>query len=118
MRAKPTPAEAVLWRLLRDRRFAAYKFRRQTPIGNYIADFVCFERRLIVEADGSQHAENARAAARDAWFASQGFRVRRIWKGDFFARRGEVLETLWADLTADPSSGLRPPSPTGGEGAR
>jgi very-short-patch-repair endonuclease len=53
MRKAPTEAEAALWRIVRNRRFSGYKFKRQVPIGGYIADFVCFEARLIVEADGS-----------------------------------------------------------------
>lgn len=106
MRKEPTDAERALWRLLRDRRFAGYKFRRQVPIGDYIADFVCFSERLIVEADGSQHAESARDARRDAWFAAQGFRVRRFWNADILRNREMVAETLWSDLAA-PSSDPR-----------
>ncbi len=117
MRKAPTGAEAALWRILRNRRFAGYKFRRQAPIGDFIADFVCFEARLIVEADGSQHAENARDWRRDAWFKAQGFRVRRFWNADVLLRQEEVAETLWHDLNAaSPSPGLRPPSPARGEG--
>jgi len=73
MRKAPTEAETALWRLLRNRRFSGFKFRRQVPLGNYIADFVCFEARLVVEADGSQHAECTRDARRDEWFVAQGF---------------------------------------------
>ncbi len=103
MRKAPTDAEKILWHILRDRRFSGYKFRRQAPIGNYIADFVCPSERLIVEADGSQHAESPRDAARDAWFASQGFRVRRFWNAEILQKREMVADTLWADLAA-PSS--------------
>jgi very-short-patch-repair endonuclease len=58
LRASATEAEMVLWRLLRSRRLASMKFRRQVPIGPWIVDFVSFEQRLIIEADGSQHAES------------------------------------------------------------
>src|SRR5689334_750869 len=58
MRSKPTDAEHRLWQSLRAHRFAGYKFRRQVPIDFYIADFVCFAHRLIVELDGGQHAES------------------------------------------------------------
>ena len=105
MRHEPTDAERKLWLILRARRFSGYKFRRQVPLGPYIADFVCFEQRLIIEADGSQHADNMRDAARDAWFAAQGFRVRRFWNADILLRPAEVAETLWQDLEAAPSSG-------------
>jgi very-short-patch-repair endonuclease len=116
MRKAPTQAEALLWRLLRNRRFSGFKFRRQVPIGDYIADFACFEAKLIVEADGSQHAENAGDKSRDAWFEANGFRVRRFWNADILQRREEVAETLWHDLNG-PSPGARaPPSPARGEG--
>ena len=106
MRSEPTEAERKLWMILRARRFSGYKFRRQVPLGAYIADFVCFEARLIVEADGSQHGEDARDAVRDDWLVAQGFRVRRFWNADILARPVEVAETLWADLAAAaPSSG-------------
>jgi very-short-patch-repair endonuclease len=77
MRREPTATERLLWKLLRDRRLEHLKFRRQTPIGPYIADFVCFERRLIVEADGPFH-DPERDAARDAWLRGQSFRVLRF----------------------------------------
>ena len=65
MGAEPTEAERRLWALLRDRRLARYKFRRQVPIGRYIVDTVCTERRLIIELDGSQHAESEYDVARE-----------------------------------------------------
>jgi very-short-patch-repair endonuclease len=100
MRKAPTEAEQKLWYLVRDRRFSAFKFRRQLQIGRYIADFVCLERRLIVEADGGQHAESSYDADRDAWLVAQGFRVRRFWNTDILQRPDEVAETIWADLNA------------------
>lgn len=116
MRKAPTEAEAALWRILRNRRFSGFKFRRQVPIGGYIADFVCFEARLIVEADGSQHAESVRDERRDRWLEAQGFRIRRFWNGDILHRREAVAETLWHDLTAPLSRRFAPPSPARGEG--
>jgi very-short-patch-repair endonuclease len=77
MRREPAFNERVLWTLLRNRRLDDLKFRRQVPIGRYIADFVCFARRLIVEADGPMHDAIA-DAARDAWLHGQGFRVLRF----------------------------------------
>ena len=56
MRRESTDAEAAIWRLLRDRQLALFKFRRQVPFQNFILDFVCFEKRMIIEIDGSQHA--------------------------------------------------------------
>ena len=98
MRKAPTEAEKTLWHILRGRRFSGFKFRRQTPVGSFIADFVCFEARLIVEADGSQHADSARDAERDEWFEKEGYRVRRFWNADIMYRREMVEDTLWHDL--------------------
>jgi len=68
-----------LWGLLRDRSLEGLKFRRQAPIGPYVADFVCFARRLVVEVDGYFHAFHAeRDARRDAWLRREGYRVLRI----------------------------------------
>jgi very-short-patch-repair endonuclease len=74
-----TDAETKLWQELRAKRFESYKFKRQQPIGIYIADFVNFEHRLIIEVDGSQHDESEHDAIRDAWLKSQGFRILRFW---------------------------------------
>jgi very-short-patch-repair endonuclease len=67
LRREATDAERRLWSLLRNRQLGGFKFRRQVPIGPYIADFICFDRRLIIEADGGQHADSAYDEARDAW---------------------------------------------------
>jgi very-short-patch-repair endonuclease len=87
LRQRMTNAERKLWYALRDRRFARFKFRRQVPVGRFIADFVCFERRLVIEVDGGQHAESVRDQWRDRWFAANGFRVLRFWNN-------EVLKNL------------------------
>nr|WP_282568609.1 endonuclease domain-containing protein [Bosea sp. 124] len=100
MRREPTEAERKLWHLLRDRRFSGFKFRRQVEIGRYIVDLVCLERRLIIEADGGQHAENAYDEERDAWIVAQGFRIRRFWNADILQRPDEIVDTIWADLNA------------------
>ena len=75
LRKNSTEAEGLLWKNLRLRQIEGYKFRRQQPIGEYIVDFVCFERRLIVGVDGGQHAEKiAYDSKRDEWLKSQGGR--------------------------------------------
>ncbi len=80
LRKHPTDAERLLWRHLRLRQLGGYKFRRQQPLGPYIVDFVCLAKRLIVEVDGGQHAEQAEEdAQRTAWLEAQGFRVLRFW---------------------------------------
>jgi len=98
MRHESTDAEAAMWRLLRDRRLAKHKFRRQVPFRNYILDFVCFERRLVIEIDGSQHAESCRDMERQALLAADGFRVARYWNNDVLQRRTSVLEDIFAKL--------------------
>jgi very-short-patch-repair endonuclease len=98
MRHEPTDAEAAMWRLLRDRRLAKYKFRRQVPFRNYILDFVCFERKLVLEIDGSHHAEASRDMERQAVLAAEGFRVARYWNNDVLQRRSSVLEDIFAKL--------------------
>jgi 2-isopropylmalate synthase len=96
MRRAPTDAERKLWYALRDQRFQSVKFRRQAPIGPYIADFLCIEHRLIIEADGDEHAESARDAVRDAWFRYNGYKVLRFWNKDILTERDNVLATIAA----------------------
>jgi very-short-patch-repair endonuclease len=98
MRREPTDAEAAMWRLLRDRRLATFKFRRQVPFQNYILDFVCFEQRIVVEIDGSQHASSDRDVARDAALATEGFRTVRYWNNDVLQQPTTVLEDILAKL--------------------
>ncbi|MDB5451565.1 MAG: hypothetical protein JWO33_143, partial [Caulobacteraceae bacterium] len=95
MRKSPTATERDLWRLLRDRRLKQRKFRRQFPIGPYVADFACLRHRLIVEADGYWH-DAAADAKRDAWLAGQGFRVLRFDNADIVGRGELVLAAILA----------------------
>jgi very-short-patch-repair endonuclease len=114
LRSNMTDAEQLLWLHLRAHRLDGQKFRRQEPIGLYVADFVHFGARLIVEADGGQHNESARDVQRDAWFTEQGFKVLRFWNGDILQRTEAVLEVIWAAVAGHPLSPN--PSPTRGEG--
>jgi very-short-patch-repair endonuclease len=112
MRSHQTDAEHRLWQLLRAHRFAGYKFRRQVPIDIYIADFVCFAERLIIEVDGGQHAGSTRDVRRDAYLLGQGFRVLRIWNNDIFNNEEGVLASVLNALQTP----LPNPSPARGEG--
>jgi very-short-patch-repair endonuclease len=95
LRKDMTDAEKKLWYALRDRRFENFKFRRQVPIGKYIADFVCQDCKLIVELDGSQHEGSEHDKERDAWLTSIGYRVMRFWNIDTFkALDGTLLAIL------------------------
>ncbi len=98
MRREPTEAERRMWRLLRDRRLGGFKFRRQEQLGRYIVDFVCFERKLVIELDGSQHAESAYDAERDAWLKSRDFVVLRFWNNEVFENPVGVLHAVAARL--------------------
>ena len=88
-----TNAEAMLWRALRGSRVDGLKFRRQAPVGPYIADFLCFQQRLIVELDGPPHdgeERKARDSARDEWLREQGFRVIRF-PNDLVLGGGDIV---------------------------
>lgn len=81
LRRNMTHAETLLWRMLRDRRLDGLKFRRQAPVGRYIADFLCEDKMLIVELDGEPHDrpdQKAHDDARDRWLRSEGYRVLRL----------------------------------------
>jgi very-short-patch-repair endonuclease len=115
-----TDAERKLWFALRDRRFANFKFRRQVPLGPFIGDFVCFRARLVVEVDGSQHADLPRDEQRDRWLAANDFLVKRFWNNDVLTNIEGVLTVLLEVLherTPHPARAARGrPSPAGGEG--
>lgn len=116
LRQQQTPEEQALWQQLRAKRFSSWKFRRQQPLGRFIVDFVCLARRLIIELDGAQHAENAAYdLQRDAWLRQQGFRVLRFWNNEWSMQREAVLEVIWQELQVD--APLPNPSPARGEGS-
>jgi 2-isopropylmalate synthase len=108
MRGAATDAELRLWRLLRDRRLDGLKFRRQVPVGPYIVDFLCVGARLIVEADGSQHSENALDEVRDAYLLRDGWRVLRFWNHEVIQNREGVLETILAHAASLRDTGPHP----------
>ncbi len=113
MREKATPAEAFAWELFRDRQFLGLKFRRQHQIGNYIVDFYCDEKRLVVELDGSVHDSDERRTMdrnRDAYLESLGMTVVRIKNQHLLQHTQEALNEIADALN---------PSPAGrGEGVR
>jgi very-short-patch-repair endonuclease len=101
MRREPTDAEAAMWRLLRNRRLALFKFRRQVPFQSFILDFVCFQKRFIIEIDGSQHVSCEGDASRDAVLIAKGFQTARYWNNDVLQSPSVVLEDIFARLTED-----------------
>ncbi|WP_370525854.1 MULTISPECIES: endonuclease domain-containing protein [Methylococcus] len=114
LRQRQTDAETCLWALLRDRRLADCKFRRQHPLGNYILDFYCHEKKLAIELDGGQH--NAPAAQiyderRSAFLKDQGIHVLRFWNDQVLQQTEAVLEQIWFALTAVHSPDSLTPNP-------
>jgi very-short-patch-repair endonuclease len=101
LRARMTNAERKLWYALRDRRFAGFKFRRQVPIGPFIADFVCFDERLVIEVDGGQHADSPQDKRRDRWFKANNFRVLRFWNNEVLSNLEGVMTLLAAELKVE-----------------
>jgi len=91
LRTQPTDAEMRLWKYLRQRQIKGFHFRKQCPVGPYIADFACLSAKLIIELDGGQHANSATDSVRDAWFAAHGYRTLRFWNTDVLANTDGVI---------------------------
>lgn len=99
MRQNMTEAERRIWEILRSQQMKGYKFRRQLPIGRYIADFVCHEARLIVEIDGGQHDRSSpQEAERSIFLHNQGYRVLRFWNNEVLANLDGVHQTIAEEL--------------------
>ncbi len=101
LRANQTEAETHLWQFLRARRLGGYKFHRQHPIGNYILDFYCPEKKLAVELDGGQHATADQMAYdqnRSAIFEKMGIKVLRHWDHDVFQNTEGIVEDILREL--------------------
>jgi len=114
LRREMTDAERLLWRYLRNRELLGHKFRRQHAIGGFIADFICIDAKLIVEADGGQHADLADAdAERTRHLEALGYRVLRFWNDDILLRIEDVLEAVIDAQGAHPHPN---PSPAGERG--
>ena len=118
LRRTMTRAETLLWSHLKAHRLARLGFRRQAPMGNYIADFVAHSCKLIVEVDGESHDFEERLRhdeCRDRWFASRGYRVLRFANDDVMKNlEGVALTILQAAEQAAPSLAL--PRKGGGDG--
>ena len=99
LRRDQTDAEKKLWARLRSKRFAPFRFRRQFPIGNFIADFACPRSRLVVELDGGQHLDKA---SRDEWrtrlIEQRGFKVIRFWDSEVLMDIEDVMERIAKSL--------------------
>jgi len=100
LRRSVTDAEIKFWLLLGDRRLCGFKFVRQEAIESYIVDFVCRDRRLIVEVDGGQHADNQKDRASDRALSAAGYRVLRFWNNDVLTNGAGVLQVIANVLNA------------------
>lgn len=121
LRRNLTDTERFVWQRLRSRRFAGFKFRRQMPVGPYIVDFVCLSRRLILELDGGQHADQKEYdARRTSWLESQGFEVLRFWDHEVLQEWEAVEEAIWRRLEgrADRAKGEKPRDHGSGQTSR
>jgi very-short-patch-repair endonuclease len=108
MRREMTEVELKLWSILRNRDLVGVKFRRQVPIGNYIADFCCLAYRLIVELDGGQHAaQEAADASRSRFLSEEGFRILRFWNDQVLSGSEFVVAEIVAAIIEEG----RAPSP-------
>ena len=99
LRRRMTPEETLLWRHLRGWGLGV-SFRRQEPMGRYVADFVCYERRLVIELDGSQHLNSAADRERDTDMAAHGFQTLRFWNNEIRTNLAGVLERIQQVLEA------------------
>jgi very-short-patch-repair endonuclease len=103
LRRQSTETENLLWSLLRSRKLRRYKFRRQHAIGQFIADFCCLEKRLIIELDGEIHRSQATEdAKRTALLEENGYRVLRFWNSEVKKKSEEVLQQILTALDAIP----------------
>ena len=99
LRKNLTDAEQKLWQKLRNKQINDHKFRRQFVLGNYIVDFICLDKRLIVEVDGGQHMENVDYdLQRDEWLKSQNFKILRFWNNQVLNEIDSVLEVIENNL--------------------
>ena len=98
LRRQSTDAETKLWFALRDRRLDGFKFVRQEAVGFYVVDFVCREKKLVIDVDGGQHADNPKDRTRDATLTAQGYQVLRFWNSEILSNREGVLSVILAKL--------------------
>ena len=100
LRKNSTDVEIILWQQLRNRQLSGYKFRRQVPVDSYIVDFMCKSTKLIVELDGSQHAEQQDYdKKRTQYLETKGFKVFRFWNNEIIKNLSGVLEALTLTLS-------------------
>ncbi len=110
LRNEMTPAEKIFWHAVKAKRFNAYKFRRQYPVGPYLVDFMCFKSKLFVEIDGGHHCESKRDEARTKFINAQGFEVLRFWNNEVLENIDGVLRALSLTLSHRERGGSQNPA--------
>jgi len=118
LRKEATDVERLLWSVLRNRQLDNHKFRFQATIGPFVVDFLCAEKRLIVELDGGQHSEDV-DRERTAYLEKAGYSLIRFWNSDLTQNLDGVLEAIRLKLSALPAAQHAPspnPLPQAGEG--
>ena len=120
LRSNATEPEQALWRALKQIPVYGSHFRRQVPIGPYVADFACLKARLLIELDGGHHSQDDTAAKdeiRSRWLESEGYRVIRFWNAEPIENMSGILDTIYAALYGSPQSEAvalpTPPRPHG-----
>ena len=101
MRSNMTPAETKMWRILRGKRFQDLKFKRQVLIGNYIVDFLCEDKKIIIEIDGGQHNEELNIQSdnnRTHYLENNGYKVLRFWNDDVMKNIDGVMEVIFREV--------------------
>ena len=112
LRKNSTAAEISLWKILRSGQLEGLKFRRQHVIGRFIVDFVCLERKVIIELDGGHHSsQKERDNERDDWLKREGYKIIRFWNNEFFINTEGVLNKILEACQDSPSP--QPLSPQG-----
>jgi very-short-patch-repair endonuclease len=111
LRANTTPHERILWRALKELPVDGTHFRRQAPIGPYVADFLCPAARLIIELDGGHHSEDETAERdrkRQLWLEKEGYRVVRFWNSEIMADLTAVLERIYVEVHGSREAAVEP----------
>jgi very-short-patch-repair endonuclease len=111
LRRDSTQAELRLWNRVRSRAIDGHKFVRQEPLGRYVVDFLCREKRLVIELDGGQHQGNTKDVVRDRWLREHNYRILRVWNNDVMTNMDGVLEAIAQALDAE-----TPPHPASASG--
>ncbi len=95
LRSSSTDAEKKLWYFLRNYKRLGLKFRRQHPLGKYFVDFICLNKKLVIELDGSQHLNAKADEVRDNWLKKEGYKILRFWNNDVLLNIDAVMEKIF-----------------------